>query len=363
MTIHLLSIPNTEPTEDYYLDGFCTRTRLFAQLLTAIGHRVILYGVGQTDIEVDQFVPVLTDEERRAFIGSTPYQGVPFDANTPLFLTFNSRAGQAIRERKGPQDVICTIGGSSQYLVSEMNPDLQLVEYSIGYRGVCAPFRVFQSHAWRHVVAGFTGCDGGREFDAVIPPWFPVQEFPFVASPDDYVAYCGRLVPAKGITTVCDSAREAGVKLVVMGFGDPSLVTYGEYVGDVDPIQRNAWLSKARAVVMPTQYIEPFGNVSAEAQLCGTPMITTDYGAFTESVEHGVTGYRCTSLGEFVQAIDRVSDLDRRAIRARAVRLYGPEAAEIAYRGYFRRLATVGKDGWRSLQPGLETAMRLECVA
>ena len=48
--------------------------------------------------------------------------------------------------------------------------------------------------------------------------------------------------------------------------GNPSLVTYGEFLGDVPTRERNRLLSGARAVLMPTHYIEPFGNVAAEAQ-------------------------------------------------------------------------------------------------
>jgi hypothetical protein len=120
----------------------------------------------------------------------------------------------------------------------------------------------------------------------------------------------------------------------------------------VPTVERNRLLSKATAVLMPTLYLEPFGNVSAEAQLCGTPVISCDYGAFRESVEPGVSGYRCTSLGEYRQAIGLASSLDRVTVRRRAQRLYSTESAMVSYAQYFRRL--LDPNGFQSLWPGLE---------
>ena len=60
-----------------------------------------------------------------------------------------------------------------------------------------------------------------------------------------------------------------------------------------------------------------------EAALCGTPAITTAFGAFTETVAQDRTGFRCQTTAQFLEAIDRVRDLDRKDIRARARRLYG----------------------------------------
>lgn len=354
MRVHLLAVPNTQTTDAYPLDGFCVRTRYFARLLKRLGYEVILYGVGDNDTPCDEFVACLSTEEQRACIGDTPYQAVRFEPASPLFLTFNKRAAIHLRGIKRPHDLIATIAGAAQMFVSEQNPELTFLEYSIGYVGICAPYRVFQSHVWRHVMHGATGIDGGRTFDAVIPPWFDAHAVPVHTSePEDYVAYCGRLTHVKGIKTACDAAQRAGVRLVVMGHGDPSLITYGEYLGAVSSEERDRIYAKARAVLAPTQYLEPFGNIAAEAQLCGTPMITTDFGAFVESVEQGVTGFRCTTLGEFVQAIDLARGLDRQYIRDRAVRLYSEDAAEQSYAAYFRRLAFIHGDGAQSLEPTL----------
>lgn len=347
MRVHLLAVPNTEPTGAYPLDGFCVRTRYFARLLLRLGHEVWLYGAGENDTPCSAFIQCMTREEQRALVGTTPYQAVPFAANAPLFVAFNKAASIYLRGHKHPGDIIATIAGSAQQFVAEQNPELLSLEYSIGYSGVCAPYRVFQSHAWRHVVHGFTGVDGGRTFDTVIPPWFDV---PAAETPEEYVAFCGRIVDVKGIKTACDAAQRAGVRLVVMGHGDPALVTYGEYLGDVSTAERDRIYAKARAVLAPTQYIEPFGNISAEAQLCGTPMITTDFGAFTESVEQGTTGFRCATLGEFVQAIDLSRGLDRQYIRDRAVRLYGEDAAALSYQTYFKRLALIHGEGAHSAE-------------
>jgi glycosyltransferase involved in cell wall biosynthesis len=233
--------------------------------------------------------------------------------------------------------------------ICQQHSELTALEYSIGYRGVFAPFRVYQSHAWRHIVHGYTGMDHGRPFDTVIPPGYDVAEFP-ARDPEGYVAYVGRLDPGKGITLACQAAEAAGVRLVVVGHGDPALVTYGEYLGALSNAERNRILAGAQAVLMPTRYLEPFGQVAAEAQLCGTPVIGPEVGAFTETIVHGETGFHCAYRGEFVAAIDQARYLNRAAIRARAQRLWSLETMTESYRRYFARLDLLRGEGFDSLQ-------------
>jgi glycosyltransferase involved in cell wall biosynthesis len=350
LRIHLLGLPNSQTTAGYELDGFAVMTLRFAEVLKRLGAHVILYGGEENTAPCSEFVTCITKAEQARMLGETPYQRAAYESNSELFTTFNARAQLMVGAKKQPGDIICTIAGSAQWPILNQHPELMGLEYSIGYRGVCAPYRVYQSHLWRHVVHGFSGMEQGREFDGVIPGFFDVNEFP-EGEPDDYVAYCGRLDSVKGLSIACQAAQAAGVRLVVMGHGDPSLVTYGDYVGAVSSEERNRLLAGARAVLMPTRYLEPFGNVSAEAQLCGTPVIGPDFGAFVETVAQGMSGFRCTYLGEYVKAIQQAGTLDRGRIRAHAQWEWGLDTAVTRYRNYFNRLALLKGDGWNALEP------------
>ena len=108
-------------------------------------------------------------------------------------------------------------------------------------------------------------------------------------------------------------------------------------------------MSRAQCVLTPTIYVEPFNQAAVEAQFCGTPVIATDCGGFTETIEQGVSGYRCHYLGEFVKAIHDSTKLDAMKIRKRAISKYSIEAVAPQYQSYFDRLALLWNKGWDSL--------------
>ncbi len=332
------------------MDGFAMITLRFCEVLRRLGIETFLYGSEECSVQVAGFASCISKAEIAGFLNGQPYQRCNYAGENPMFATFNTRASAAVAGTKRAGDIIATICGTANLQVAQCHPDLKYLEWSVGYQGVAAQsFRVYQSHAWRSCVHGYTMTQIGREFDAVIPCFYNVEDFT-PREPEDYVLFVGRTDPVKGAPLACRIAEAAGVKLVLVGYGDPVGLTYGENLGSVSDAERNRLLAGARAVLMPTRYIEPFGQVAAEAQLCGTPVIGPDYGAYVETIEHGVTGYRCSTLGEFVDAVDRARTLDRAYIRRRAVRLWSLETAVDSYRRYFARLERIERGGFDCLE-------------
>jgi glycosyltransferase involved in cell wall biosynthesis len=223
-----------------------------------------------------------------------------------------------------------------------MLPGLKIVEYGIGYTGYQAVFKVWESHSWRAFCLGRNHKEtkGPDSTDTVIPCFFDHEDYA-VGRPGGYVLYLGRVTKQKGVVQACNAAAMAGKQLKVVGFGDKNLCVNGaEWVGPVDNKQKHELLRNADVLICPTQGIEPFGNVAVEAQLCGVPVVATNWGGFTETVSHGQTGWLCDSETEMVNALLRKPTATRRQIRERAIlnwSLIGKVPA--AYKAYFDRIS------------------------
>jgi glycosyltransferase involved in cell wall biosynthesis len=94
----------------------------------------------------------------------------------------------------------------------------------------------------------------------------------------------------------------------------------------------------AQAIIGPTYYVEPFGNMVVEGYLSGTPAITTDWGGFTETVVHGVTGYRCREFKDFVNALKNINLIDPKACREWALTNYEETVVHKKFDEYFKKI-------------------------
>lgn len=244
---------------------------------------------------------------------------VPKIENTDV-SKFNIVAGEEIQKRKSPGDIIACFFGLENQKACQMNSDCRWVEPSIGYRsnGVFSPYRVFTSYANMNYFYGERGMLMNPSwFDAVIGNPFTISEFEFNDKKDDYFVYLGRVCEEKGVTLAIQATQKLGKKLVIAGpaadlthLGYKDIPSHVELIGYVNAEKRNQILKNAKALLGLTYYIEPFGNMVIEANLCGTPVITTDWGAFPEIVLEGETGYRVRDFKSLLTAIESIDKID-----------------------------------------------------
>ena len=95
---------------------------------------------------------------------------------------------------------------------------------------------------------------------------------------------------------------------------------------------------------------EPFGLVAIESMATGTPVIARRAGALIETVIHGETGFIVDDVDEAMLAVQRVGELDRRAIRESALERFSPVRMADEYVAAYRQVLAESRSG-RAGQP------------
>ena len=150
----------------------------------------------------------------------------------------------------------------------------------------------------------------------------------YSAATGDYAAFIGRISPEKRVDRAIAIARRAGLPLKVAAKVDPVDRAYYdqviapllhdggvEFLGEIDEPAKGALLGRARALLFPIDWPEPFGMVVIEALACGTPIVAWGNGSVPELIEHGRTGWIVDSVEDGAAALSRIGEIDRRACR------------------------------------------------
>ena len=259
------------------------------------------YGHEHSKVECDEHITVVTADEHKRCYGDFDHktQLTTYDVGDMVNRLFSARTIVEMKKRKRRGDfILCFFGlGHAAIVNSGEFADCFVVEPGIGYEDSFAKYRVFESYAWMHNRYGAEKTKHGNFYDCVIPNYFDASEFDYVpAEKEDYFLFLGRHISAKGLCVLIDLVRRHKIKILVAGTGDiykemgitpedeKTLRPYLVHVGHADLEKRRRLLARARALIAPTLYLEPFGGVVMEASFSGTPVITTDWGAFPEQL-------------------------------------------------------------------------------
>jgi glycosyltransferase involved in cell wall biosynthesis len=185
----------------------------------------------------------------------------------------------------------------------------------------------------------------------------PASLLPFSREPaGGYLAFLGRIAPEKRPDRAIQIAARAGLPLKIAAKIDrvdraywddvvaPLVAKHPnvEFVGEIDERRKAEFLGNARALLFPIDWPEPFGLVSIEAMACGTPVIAFRAGSVPEVVDDGITGFVVRNVDEAVAAVKRLSELDRRKVRAVFESRFTVDRMARDYLAIYRGLPGVG---------------------
>jgi len=180
----------------------------------------------------------------------------------------------------------------------------------------------------------------------------------------------GRLVPQKGVEDAIKTCIITNERLsigsqfpgpyevspyyrtsVVPFLDDPKI----EKIGMVTTRRRAELLGRAKGLLFPIKWEEPFGLVMIEAMACGTPVIAYNRGSVSEIVKDGVTGFIIDSDNEnrpgrgnwvikkqgiegLVEAIKRIGEIDRAACKKHVEKHFTVEKMVTSYEEVYQKI-------------------------
>ena len=376
--LHIPAVPYTITRDEYSHDAFTGKVKRFSPMMRSRGFEVYHYGVETSESGANKDIQLLTKEEWtklriESLIFLEPQLTLEeaekknndptmiishlSNWNTPLTVEFNKRLLNKLKEnyRSNQTDIIC-IPLSRTYHDAISSLDAIKIEIGIGYSGSYLDFRVFESYSWMSHDLG-RDKKNPQNYWFVIPHFFNINDFKLCLNPTPLkVGFMARLVSTKGCGVIVEIAKKfPHVQFVLCGSGDPNPFLQYPNIVYKPPIhgnERSDYLGSCIALLSPTTYLEPFGCAQVEAQLCGTPVICSDWGGMVETVEQYKTGLLCHTLADYCYGIQMAIDgaFDRQYIRDRATKLYDMYTLANKYEYVFKTVLDVFKPnkGWYS---------------
>ena len=382
LRFHIPGLHHTQTRKFYTSCAFTVQILDMCEMLTRMGHTVYHYGNNGSNPVCTEHIDLTTREEfleaycethfrRQTVISDGPNANTGWKVAPEFSREFDRKAVEEIEKRFKPDDFILDLCSTSlQDILNPFEGRAILCEPGVGY-GVTMPntHKAYVSHSWEafHTGRRFEQEPYGWEQalplwqDAVIHYFADPNDFIYNEDKENFAFFIGRFNQDKGPETVVQVIeayrKQTGddMKLIMAGSGhewlskrkDIKKKEWLDIKGFIEPEERKELLSKAKVLLAPSWYLEPFGIISIEAQMSGTPAIGPDWGGFSESILHGKTGYRCRTFEEFVFAVKNIDTIKAEDCRTWSVGNFSTLSQAHKYEHWFQSLHNqYANGGW-----------------
>lgn len=187
-------------------------------------------------------------------------------------------------------------------------------------------------------------------------------------------AYCHFLgkakAPSKNLQGTVQIARDAGVRLSVLGGGRFNLkrnpYAYFDrklrFHGMVGGAQKLDLIRGSAALLFPVRWHEPFGLAITESLYLGCPVIATPYGSLPELITSPEVGVLSDSYATLTQATANLQQFDRQACHELARERFNSQLMAVAYQHCYERV--LAGEYLNAVQPrsagGLQTLLPIK---
>lgn len=218
-------------------------------------------------------------------------------------------------------------------------------------------YRTFQGHRYVSISDAQRKSDLALNFVATVYHGLDVSTFTFGSKDLGYMLFMGRLTRQKGLHSAIQAAIEANVSLEI-GTNFPDHFEGDAYFekeikpfldnplihepGMVKDKNKQILYSKAKALLFPIEWEEPFGMVMIEAMASGTPVIAFNRGSVSEVVKDGVTGFIVdpkAGVAGLVKAIQKIGTIKREACRKHVIEHFSISSMVKGYEQVYAQIA------------------------
>ncbi|MBC8470865.1 MAG: glycosyltransferase family 4 protein [Planctomycetes bacterium] len=210
--------------------------------------------------------------------------------------------------------------------------------------------RIYHDHKDSYYVSiSDSDRDAGLPYLATVYNGIDLSNLTFSETPGDKLVHYGRIHNDKGTHLAIEVAKRCGIDLIIagiiqdQGYFDnlvkPHINNSSiQYIGPVNPVQRDALLKEASAVIHLNLIPERFGLVMAESMAAGVPVIAMDLGSCREVIADKETGYLVNNIEEAVEAVGKIEQINRNKCRRRVEENFTIDCMAVGYEKVYEEI-------------------------